>query len=299
MTIDKSWTRLTNRLCDEFDIGLTAFIRRCKNHLNSQGQCRCACKRCNNVKWGDLDTIYAHIHQYGFTAGYIIWRWHGEVDAPPVVYDTRNEMVDALNDIRRENIDNEGPSAPNYECNTNIENEGPSVPKDDIGELFALAETELYPGCTWMSSLNFLAKLSHMKAMNKWSDTSFDQLLELLKSAFPKDNKVPSSHYEAKKMMKKIGLGYESIHACKNDCCLFWKENSDLQSCPTCGESRWKDKDTTGKKVANKVMRYFPLTPRLKRMYSSRHTAQQMTWHATGRLEDGKMRHPVDRKSVV
>nr|XP_043627820.1 uncharacterized protein LOC122599381 [Erigeron canadensis] len=42
-------------------------------------------------------------------------------------------------------------------------------------------------------------------------------------------------------------------------------------------------------------MRYFPLTPRLKRMYNSRYTAQYMTWHATGQCtEDGKMRHPVD-----
>ena len=131
-----------------------------------------------------------------------------------------------------------------------------------------------------------------MKVMNKWTDSSFDQLLEFLRSAFPKDNKFLSSHYEAKKIMKKIGLGYESIHVCKNDCCLFWKENKDLQSCPICDVSRWKDKDTTGNKVANKVLRYFPLTPRLRRMYNSRHTAKSMIWHATGQCkEDGKMRH--------
>ena len=40
---------------------------------------------------------------------------------------------------------------------------------------------------------------------------------------------------------------------------------------------------------------YFYLTPRLKRLYGSRHTANDMTWHSTGRSkEDGVMHHPVD-----
>ncbi|KAL4579492.1 hypothetical protein LXL04_015641 [Taraxacum kok-saghyz] len=56
----------------------------------------------------------------------------------------------------------------------------------------------------------------------------------------------------------------------------------------------WDENKTTGKKVPHKVLRYFPLTPRLRRLYSSRHTAKEMTWHKTGRSEEGKMRHPVD-----
>ena len=31
------------------------------------------------------------------------------------------------------------------------------------------------------------------------------------------------------------------IHACKNDCVLFWKENVELEACPVCKESRWQD----------------------------------------------------------
>ncbi|GJX68699.1 hypothetical protein Tco_0304426 [Tanacetum coccineum] len=76
------------------------------------------------------------------------------------------------------------------------------------------------------------------------------------------------------------------------------KDNKDEEICPTCKASRWKNKDTTRKKVPNKVLRYFPLIPRLKRMYGSLHTAKHMTWHATGKCtEDGKMGHPVDGKA--
>ncbi|XP_071732906.1 uncharacterized protein [Rutidosis leptorrhynchoides] len=167
----------------------------------------------------------------------------------------------------------------------------------DLEYLIDSTQTELYAGSK-MSSLEFLAKLTHIKVLNKWTNTTFDQLLELLKQSHPEDNIIPPSYYETKKWMKKIGLGYEAIHACKNDCCLFYMEYQDLENCPICKESRWKVELTTGKKVPNKVLRYFPITPRLKCLYSSRYTAKDMTWHATGRCtEESKMRHPVDRQA--
>ena len=100
-------------------------------------------------------------------------------------------------------------------------------------------ESELYPGCRQFSSLNFLAKLMHLKVLNKWTNKSFDMLLKLLKEAFPEGCKLPDSHYAAKKLLAKLGLGYESIHVCKNDCCLFWKETAMSRQCHVCGEIRW------------------------------------------------------------
>ncbi|KAL7603049.1 hypothetical protein Lser_V15G18904 [Lactuca serriola] len=67
--------------------------------------------------------------------------------------------------------------------------------------------------------------------------------------------------------------------------------------CPVCNESQWVDENTKGKKVAHKVLRYFPVTPRLQCLYCSRHTAKDMIWHSTGRSKDGTMLHPVDGTS--
>ena len=53
-------------------------------------------------------------------------------------------------------------------------------------------------------------------------------MLKLLKDAFSDGNKLPTSHYELKKLLSKLGLSYETIHVCKYDCTLFWKENVDL-----------------------------------------------------------------------
>ncbi|GJT20581.1 hypothetical protein Tco_0890518 [Tanacetum coccineum] len=69
----------------------------------------------------------------------------------------------------------------------------------------------------------------------------------------------------------------------------------DLDFCPVCNTSRWKDSNTPGKKVPKKVLRYFSIIPRLQRLYKSSHTAKEMIWHATGKCtEPGKMQHPVD-----
>ena len=105
--------------------------------------------------------------------------------------------------------------------------------------LFTTLRSKLYPGVSSFSSLNFLVKLKHLKVINKWTNKSFNELLKLLKLAFPKIDLV-ESHYEAKKLMTKMGLGYSSIHVCKNDCALFWKENLLKDTCPVCSESRWK-----------------------------------------------------------
>ncbi|KAD2047930.1 hypothetical protein E3N88_41947 [Mikania micrantha] len=111
---------------------------------------------------------------------------------------------------------------------------------------------------------------NHDEVTGDESPVSFDELLELLQSSHPEGNKIPSSHYAAKKTLKKIGLRYESIHVCKNDCALFWERHYKLQNCHVCNESRWVDSNTKGKKIPHKVLRYFPLIPRLRRLYCSR-----------------------------
>jgi hypothetical protein len=40
--------------------------------------------------------------------------------------------------------------------------------------------------------------------------------------------------------VKSVGVGYINIHACENDCILFWKEHENSDSCSKCKVSRWK-----------------------------------------------------------
>ena len=49
--------------------------------------------------------------------------------------------------------------------------------------------------------------------------------------------------------MQEMGLGYIPIHAYKNDCILFYKDNEQATECPKCGEPRYKTDNRKAKKI--------------------------------------------------
>ena len=60
-----------------------------------------------------------------------------------------------------------------------------------------------------------------MKARYGWSDKSFSDLLQILGDMLSVNNEMPLSMYEAKKILNALGMEYEKIHACPNDCILY------------------------------------------------------------------------------
>ncbi len=123
-----------------------------------------------------------------------------------------------------------------------------------------------------------------------------DELLALLhKHLLPKDNLLPPSMYAAKSLTRKVGLNCKHIHACVNGCILFRKQYETLEACPKCGAAQYTKFGRS--LVPQKVVRHFPLIPRLLRMYRSRHTSEMMIWHARNKSIDGKVRHVPDSKA--
>ncbi|GJW91022.1 hypothetical protein Tco_0168575 [Tanacetum coccineum] len=96
----------------------------------------------------------------------------------------------------------EGFEVPDTASTSNEPPEAAGPTKDDMEGLFEMANEELFPACTWMSSLDFLAKFAHLKVLYKWTDTSFDDTMEFLLKAFPTGAKIPKTYYEAKKKTK-------------------------------------------------------------------------------------------------
>ena len=83
---------------------------------------------------------------------------------------------------------------------------------------------ELYPGCSTFSRLSTVLGLFNIKARNGWTDKNFTELLELFHQILPEGNTLPTSHYEAKKILCPMGMEYRKIHACLNDRILYRKE---------------------------------------------------------------------------
>ena len=91
-----------------------------------------------------------------------------------------------------------------------------------------------------------------------------------------------------------MGLYYEKIHACPNDCILYRAERENQEECDKCHTSRWREKE---KKLPYKVLRYFPLISRLLRMYKSSKIVEDMIWHHKSRMKNGILRHLADDKA--
>jgi hypothetical protein len=71
-----------------------------------------------------------------------------------------------------------------------------------------------------------MLELMKLKATSRWSDTSFSAPLELLTKVLPKPYGLPSSTYQAKKIICPLTLGIEKIHACLNHFILYKKNTN-------------------------------------------------------------------------
>ncbi|XP_074323274.1 uncharacterized protein LOC141660210 [Apium graveolens] len=158
----------------------------------------------------------------------------------------------------------------------------------------------LYPGCESFTKMRALVKLYNLKAKHGISDKCFSDVLLLLTSMLPEGNSMPSSFGEAKKTLCTLGMDYEKIHACPNDCLLYRGERDEDETiCRICGASRWKlnKKGEELEGIPAKVPWYFPLIPRLRNLFNTAQIAKDMTWHKTERQNDGKIRQPADSKT--
>ncbi|GJV53955.1 hypothetical protein Tco_1449696 [Tanacetum coccineum] len=182
-----------------------------------------------------------------------------------------SDMIALLNDLSYIPPNNEQ-NEPTQEDIGETSNEPTQAKRNEFEELYASANEELYPSCDYVTRLDFIGlRFTYLQVKGKLTDSIFNEMLEFFQHVFPtmKGYKLPPSYYAIKKTFKMIGLGYESIHACVNDCFLFRGDNNkDVHFCPVCKMSRWKDSNTPGKKVPKKVLHYFLIIPRLNTVRS-------------------------------
>ena len=126
----------------------------------------------------------------------------------------------------------------------------PQELNEEVKKFFGLlneAKQLLFAGCNKYSNQAFLVKLIHLKCINHWSNSFFNELLKLLKDAFPICEKLTTSNYKAKRIVKDLGLYYEKIDVCKNDCMIYYKEEAEATQFQVYGLSRWKSITKGGK----------------------------------------------------
>jgi len=107
------------------------------------------------------------------------------------------------------------------------------VPEDDdvfvdtmngLEDLYRQATTPLYAGLK-SSVVSATIIILNMCTVFKVSNRFIDELLRYLSNdLLPVNKKLPSTHYEVRKSIRKLGLNYRNIHACPDGCVLFEEE---------------------------------------------------------------------------
>ncbi|CAL2271438.1 unnamed protein product [Prunus armeniaca] len=287
--MDKSWMH-SDRRSKAYELGVEAFLNFSVENLLTTTHIRCPCVKCVNLKLFGVGIIRDHLYFNGVDQSYKNWTFHGE---PWEVATNASRNVEEDDDHSRYSFVSE-----EIEMDDNDFGDFGSDPYE-FANVIGDGDQPLYPGCRKYTKLSALVKLYNLKAKYGMSDVCFTELLILQGDLLPEGNTIPASMYEAKKTLCALGLSYEKMHACPNDCILYRKEYEDLTHCPNCGISRWKEgKDSILKEgVPAKVVWYFPPIPRFKRMFRSHETAKSLTWHAARKSIDGYMSHPADSPS--
>nr|ABF97873.1 transposon protein, putative, CACTA, En/Spm sub-class [Oryza sativa Japonica Group] len=313
--MDHQWM-YADRRSKEFIDGVHYFLRVAEANMNKGFICY-PCNKCINQKeYSASRTIHFHLFESGFMPSYNCWTSHGEHGV---------EMEE--DEVEDDNIPDFAQYG-GFEGNQTGEEErdadGNDV-ADDLGQLLQDAKedcesekgahkldkmledhrTSLYPGCEQgHKRLDTTLEFLQWKAKNGVSDKAFGDLLKLIKNILPEGNKLPETTYEAKKIVCPLGLEVQKIHACPNDCILYrGEEYENLEACLVCKALQYKirrddpgevDGQLTKKRIPAKVMWYFPIIPRLRRLFRNKGNARMIRWHAEERQQDGMLRHPAD-----
>jgi len=221
--------------------------------------------------------------------GYELWVHHGESCPQDAVEeeddDRMHEMVEAL--IPEIDLDSEDPPTPEVR---------------GFFELLKASEEPLHEH-TKVTQLAFVTRLMAIKSKYCFSNSCYNDLVDLITDILPAKHRMPKDMYQSKKLLAGLGMKYEKIDVCEDNCMLFWKEHKEEKQCLVCKKPRFievvnEDGEKVATDVAHKQLRYMPLTPRLKRLFLSKRSARHMRWHKEGvRENDGMMVHPYDSEA--
>ncbi|XXG85600.1 hypothetical protein AAC387_Pa11g0649 [Persea americana] len=110
------------------------------------------------------------------------------------------------------------------------------------------------------------------------SHECFESLLKAIKSMLPDGEKLPDNYYFCKKMVKKLGLGYQKIDACPNDCKTKDNDKARLDMKGICKRPGLELYETPNGKIAK---------PHAKYTLSKKQVEDVCTWIKSLKLPDG------------
>jgi hypothetical protein len=104
--------------------------------------------------------------------------------------------------------------------------------------------------------LVFVAQLMAIMSKFAFSNNCYKELMNLISDVLPENHKMPKDMYQSKKLLSGLGMDYEKIDVCDNNCMLFWKETASEKKCIVCGGRRFVEvENDDGLTVTTEVAR--------------------------------------------
>ncbi|KAM6553910.1 hypothetical protein CsatB_014672 [Cannabis sativa] len=240
--MDRDWMS-ANRLTVKYREGVDFILEFFAKNADNPNLVHCPCLKCGNMERMTIVQIREHLFKNGIDRSYKVWYHHGQKIRRSSEGPSRKDKI--VNNVEYED-DHIAEMINEAEFESQVRPETFQTMLED-------AEKPIYTNCSRFTKLSTLIRLYNLKAKHGWSDKSLTELLAFLGELLPEGNEVPLSFYDAKKTLCSLGLQYEKIHACPNNCILYQKRFVDAVACPTCGECRWQKK-----KNSNEVKKGVP-----------------------------------------
>jgi hypothetical protein len=177
---------------------------------------KCPCSRCRNALYEDKRALIIHLCKFGFIAGYDVWTHHSKIIHQRTTSVVEDEDDRNGDDRMDEMLDTIWP-----ELETNHEDPPtPEVPK--FFDMLKASEGPLHEH-TIVSILAFITRITSIKSKFAFSNKCYKELLRLFCDVLPSNHKMPKDWYQSKKLLSALGMVYEKIDVCKDNCMIFYK----------------------------------------------------------------------------
>ncbi|KAG8367020.1 hypothetical protein BUALT_Bualt16G0029000 [Buddleja alternifolia] len=261
--MDKSWMTLEDRRRPEYENGVQQFLNFAYSSIQPGESIRCPCRKCNNVYFQNRGDVEADLLQYGIIRNYNTWVLHGE---------ELDESDDEEFDFDEEEDDDQ------VEFDE-VNNSNPRGNQNEYADIQSMLED-----CYTASTTNSWRGDESLRNENAVPESESDKFMRLLRDA---DTELYPGCEKFTKLSFVVTLMHLKILS-------RWSNKSFSMLLEILKKALPNDGEKKRNKIAQKVLRYFPLKPRLQRLFISKKTAEDMRWHKEKCENDGVLRHPAD-----
>jgi hypothetical protein len=204
-------------------------------------------------------TLTMHLCKFGFMPGYDVWMHHIKT-----IHQRATSVASDEDDRSGDDRIDEMLDAIQLELETNHED----PPTSEVQKFFDMlrASEELLHEHTIIIILAFITRIMSIKSKFTFSNKCYKELLSLFSDILPSNHKMLKDMYQSKKILSALGMEYEKINMCKDNCMIFYKEDKNEMKCLKCGKPKFvevvnEDGEKVTTKTAHKQLCYKPLMP--------------------------------------